>query len=147
MTAFDEVVAGMRRQVGSANRPAEPPKEYRAQIAVRTQKLRAQGVPYPEAAAREQIRREDQAAAEAERRRAVYEQMAEQARTEREQKRQAAVEAVSKPARVRYLPNGRPAPGTTINDVIQDTARSPIIEKLRVDYYGGWDDLVEMGMV
>lgn len=126
---------------------AQGEKEYRAALQKRVRELRARDVPYAEATARAQLQREAQTRSEEEQRRALYQQMIDDGRTERERKLKEAKEAASRPARARFLPNGRPAPGTTVNDLIQDGSRNSMAEKLRVAYYGSWDDLAEIGLV
>ncbi|MFD5650968.1 hypothetical protein [Streptomyces sp. NPDC127039] len=145
-----ELQAQLRGSVNYAHihqENAEGEREHERAVQKRARELRSQGVSYPEATARQALQQEAQTRTETVERRAVYEQMVDDGRTEKARKLKAAKEAASRPARVSYGPNGRPAPGTTVNDLIQDGSRNSMAEKLRVAYYGSWDDLAEMGMV
>ncbi|MFM9641522.1 hypothetical protein [Streptomyces turgidiscabies] len=121
-------------------------EQHERDVRARARKLRQQGVAHPEVTAREQLQREARQSAEAERRRQTYEAMNQNSRAEREKNLQQAKNAAAQPYRVRYGSNGRPAPGTTVNDLIRDGARNPMAEKLRVAYFGSYDDLVELGL-
>ncbi|MFG2022678.1 hypothetical protein [Streptomyces sp. NPDC048825] len=120
--------------------------EFERAVRKRAAELRQKRVAHPEDVARAQLQREARESAEAARRRQTYEAMNQNSRVERETNLQRAREAAAQPYRVRYGPNGRPAPGTTVNDLIHDGARNSMAEKLRVAYYGSYDDLVELGL-
>ncbi|MEU5343213.1 hypothetical protein AB0H18_20640 [Streptomyces sp. NPDC020766] len=120
-------------------------EEHERAVRKRAAELR-ENVDHAEDVARRQLQREARHSAEAERRRQTYEAMNQNSRAEREKNLQQAKNAAAQPYRVRYGPNGRPAPGTTVNDLIRDGARNPMAEKLRVAYFGSYDDLVELGL-
>lgn len=95
-----------------------------------------------EAMVREELR---QQAADAQSR-GFHEAMVARNRREPDETFNEAVKQARKP-RVQRLPNGDPVPGTTVNDLIADDVRNPMVEKLRVAALGSYADLVELGLV
>lgn len=79
-------------------------------------------------------------------RRQGHEAMERRTRDEPRRVAQAAIEAATRP-RVKRLPNGDPVPGTTVNDLIAEGARDPMVEKIRVAALSSYDDLVAAGLL
>ncbi|MFF4869875.1 hypothetical protein [Streptomyces sp. NPDC000961] len=142
-----QTTASRRRE--SQRRTRDDLTEQDAEAAFeRRVSLTAQGERISMEAARALVRRQDAEAKQQADHLAVHEEMnAINGPAAMERKLQEAKEAAAAPLRGRYLPDGRPAPGTTVNDLIADGARNPMAEKLRVAYYGSWDDLAEIGLV
>ncbi|MFF1295115.1 MULTISPECIES: hypothetical protein [unclassified Streptomyces] len=143
--AAAEIHGKLRGMNAGSVPPAKRPEESKARFEQMVRDIQLKnGLSRADAetAARWALRREAQ---EAERR-GHHEAMVRRNRAEPER---ALTEAVTDATRrrVQRLPNGNPVPGTTVNDLIQDGARNTMVEKLRVQALGGWDALVEAGLV
>ncbi|MGI5443340.1 hypothetical protein ACQEV4_40200 [Streptomyces shenzhenensis] len=133
MTAFDEIRDALRTHTGGSA-PITETAEYREALRTRVRKLRADGVSYPEATAREQLLREARERTETAQRRAVHDAMT--AQTEREN--QGEGEKWAKRANAPLL-SRTPQPGDPY--VIADEGRSPqsrdrVSERLMAQYHG-----------
>lgn len=136
-TAFEEVRDALRTH-GSGSAVVRETEQSREALRTRVRKLREQGVSYPEATAREQLRREAEARTEDTQRRAVHVAMT--AQTEREN--QGEGEKWAKRANAPLL-SRTPQPGDPY--VIADEGRSSatrdrVSERLMAQYYGYRDD-------
>ncbi|MFJ9996089.1 hypothetical protein [Streptomyces werraensis] len=133
--ALAEVVKDIRAH-GAGSVPPSEPEEFKARVRERAKKLRAEGVPHPENTARQQLLTEVWERREAEERRRTHENMPREDAGAWKRAAEEAVRRASRP-RVQRLPNGKPVPGTSYNDLIQDEGRDRATEKLRAMALGG----------
>ncbi|MEU9705095.1 hypothetical protein [Streptomyces sp. NPDC047981] len=137
-------LADERRAVQTRVRNEREAEAAKARFEARVAE-RARAARIDRAQARAQIGREDADQRREEEQRASHEQMVESGRAERRQE----LQELTAPSRVKYGPDGKPAPGTTVNDLIADGARGDsTVRKLRLAWAPpSYDDLVALGLV